>query len=110
MRIDTLERRVARIQAELAGLGPARPGNLYERFSVCGKPGCRCGRKREPIKHGPYHYLSYTFEGKSHTEFVAKSRLAEVEAEVANYRRLMELVRELVATNIELSRLRKEES
>jgi len=108
MRVDRLERRVAQIQAELAGLGPARPGNLYERYSVCGKPGCRCGRKRDPIKHGPYHYLSYTFEGKSHTEFVAKSRLAEVEAEVTNYQRLMELIKELIGVNIELSRVRKE--
>ena len=108
MRIHELERRVEQIKAELAGLGLARPGTLYERTSVCGKPGCRCVRKDRPVRHGPYHYLSYSFDGRSHTEFVAKSRLAEVQGEVANYERLTALVKELVATNIKLSKLRKE--
>ena len=53
---------------------------------MCGKPECRCVRRKDPIKHGPYHYLSYTFEGKSHTggdEFAAllpQTTLEEVQA------------------------------
>lgn len=105
-----LESEVEQIKEEIVRLGPARPGTLYQAHSMCGKPGCACGRKKKPVKHGPYHYLSYTLGGKSYTEFVSEVRLAEVQGEVANYHRLMELVKELVAKNIERSRLRKEKT
>ena len=64
MSTKTFQRSIARIKREIIELGHLRPGTLYSRYSVCGKPGCRCARKRKPLKHGPYHYLSYTFAGK----------------------------------------------
>lgn len=82
------QRSIERIKDQIAQLGPLRPGTLYTRYSVCGKPGCRCARKRKPVKHGPYHYLSCTFEGKSYTEFVPAERLQQVRTEVSNYNRL----------------------
>lgn len=100
---------IARIQREMAALGPLRPGNLYSRHSVCGKPGCRCCRAEGPVPHGPYHYLSYTFKGKSHTEFVSKRDLAEVRQQVCTYKKLRRLLERLVECNIELARLPKEE-
>jgi len=108
MNEQKLTRRIDRIKQELVGLGPLRPGTLYERHSVCGRPGCRCARKENPQKHGPYCYLSYTREGKSHTEFVSKRQVAEVKRQVARYGRLQELVKELVDCNIELCRAGKE--
>ena len=107
---NRLRRQVERLKKEIGRLGIARPGTLYQSYSVCGKAGCRCGRKTNPIKHGPYHYLSYTFKGQSHTEFVPRGQEEEVKQEVANYQRLMELVKELVAVNIERSKLRRRKS
>ena len=104
-----LKKRIDRIKEELAELGPLRPGTLYERHSVCGKPGCRCARKRNPEKHGPYSYLSYTRDGKSHTEFVSREQVPEVRSQVAEYERLMELVKELVDCNLELCQVGKEQ-
>jgi len=106
----TLLRQIARIQQALAGLGPLRPGNLYVRRSVCGKPGCRCCRPRDPVKHGPYHYLSYTLGGRSHTEFIPSDRVAAVKRQCRNYNRLAGLVKRLIETNILLSRLREEDA
>ena len=105
-----LEGEIAKVQREIAALGPLRPGTLYSRLNVCGKPGCRCCRPDNPVKHGPYHYLSYTFKGKSHTEFVSKRDLAEVTEQVRTYTTLRRLVARLVECNIELARLRKEET
>lgn len=104
-----LEGQIDRIKGEIAELGPLRPGTLYQHTSVCGKPGCRCGRKSKPERHGPYHYLSYTLQGKSHTEFVTKGRLREVKQQVRNYQRLMALVQSLVEKNLRLcKRLRRD--
>ena len=105
-----LDREITRLQKAIAALGPLRPGTLYARLNVCGRPGCRCGRAVDPVKHGPYHYLSYTFQGKSHTEFVSEKDLAEARQQVGNYRRLRELVERLVACSLERARLAKEKS
>ena len=102
-----LHRKIARIKKDLSNLGPLRPGTLYTRYSVCGKPGCRCVRKKKPIKHGPYHYLSYTFKGKSYTEFVPESQLKQVKEEVSNYNKLMSLVKSLIDNSIKRARLQK---
>ena len=103
-----LEHEIAGIQKALASLGPLRPGSLYSRYNVCGRPGCRCGRAENPVKHGPYHYLSYTFQGKSHTEFVSAKDLAKVQEQTRTYNTLRALVGRLVECNIALARLRKE--
>lgn len=104
-----LQQKIERIKRDISALGPLRPGTLYERYSVCGKPGCRCARKKQPQRHGPYHYLSYTFEGRSHTQFVPATQLRQIKKEVKNYTRFMELVKALVDTSIALSRLRRNE-
>ena len=108
MNKQELQRTIKQIQREIGRLGRLRPGTVYSRLNVCGRPGCKCGRKQDAVKHGPYHYLSYTFKGRSHTEFVRKGMLPEVEAQVRNYARLMELVESLVEANIELSRLERQ--
>ena len=107
---DQIQAKIERIQREVAALGPLRPGTLYQRLNVCGRPGCQCGRKNNPIKHGPYHYLSYTFQGKSHTEFVRKGHLTRARQQIRNYEKLMRLVKELVDCNIQLARRIKDES
>lgn len=107
MSTKSLQQTIARIKRQITELGPLRPGTLYSRYSVCGKPGCRCARKRKPLKHGPYHYLSYTFEGKSYTEFVTAEQLQEVRKEVSNYNKLVKLVRQLVANSLKLAKGQK---
>lgn len=107
MGTKTLRNKIDRLKQQIVNLGPVRPGTLYERRSVCGKTGCRCSRPKKPVRHGPYHYLSYTFEGKSYTEFVSKQRLSLVQREIDNYHKLMEKVKTLVHTSIELARLKK---
>lgn len=51
-----LQHRIAAIKAEIATLGPLRPGTLSRQYNVCGTAGCWC--KDDPDqRHGPYTRL-----------------------------------------------------
>ena len=99
-------RRIKRIKTELAALGDVRPGALSEQYNVCRTPNCRC-KADPPQKHGPYHQLSYSRGGHSRTENIRPQHLAAVEAQIANYRKLRDLIDEWIDAAIELDRLRR---
>lgn len=101
-----LSRRIENIKAALVGLGDLRPGSLSEQYNTCGGPTCRC--KTDPNqRHGPYHQLSYSRNGRSRSENVAPQDLDEVRNQLANYGRLRQLVDEWIDAGIELDRLRR---
>ena len=58
------------------------PGSISEQWNICGTQGCKCKDPNHPVKHGPYYQLSYTYRGKSRTEFVRKEFLAQVRKEI----------------------------
>jgi len=102
-----LQRRIAQIKAEIATLGPLRPGTLSRQYNVCGTPGCRC--KDDPAqRHGPYHQLSYTWHGRSRSEFVRESELVRVQEQLRTYARLRELLDQWIDAAIELARLQRQ--
>jgi hypothetical protein len=99
-----LRERIERIKAAIAALGPLRPGTLTQQYNVCGTPGCRC--KEDPAqRHGPYHQLSYTWRGRSRSEFVREQEIQQVQEQLRNYARLRALINEWVDNAIELARL-----
>ena len=104
-RIQTLERRIAKITSLLAQLGDLRIGSLSEQYNVCGRAGCRC-KASPPIKHGPYHQLSFTRKGKSSTRFVRRGELTTVKQQMRNYERLRKLVDQWITLGTELSNLK----
>lgn len=107
-RQQVLEARIATIKAALAAVGALRPGTLSAQYNVCGKPGCRC-KASPPQKHGPYYQVSFTWRGKSHSEFVRREEVAAVRQQVRTYQRLRALVDAWIAAALELSRLRRHE-
>ena len=108
-RAQVLEARIARIKIALAALGALRPGTLSAQYNVCGKPGCRC-KADPPQKHGPYYQVSFTWQGKSHSEFVRREDLATVRQQVGTYQRLRSLVDAWIATALELSQLQRHQA
>lgn len=103
-----LEARITTIKAAIMGVGALRPGTLSAQYNVCGKPGCRC-KADPPQKHGPYYQVSFTWQGKSHSEFVRRDEVAAVRRQVRNYQRLRALVDAWIAAALELSRRRRHE-
>ena len=104
-----LDAKIARIKATLAALGDLRPGTLSLQYNVCGKPACRC-KARPPRKHGPYYQVSFTWQGKSQSQFVRREDVPAVRRQLRNYQRLRSLVDHWVAVALELSRLRLTEA
>ena len=103
-RLEALERRIQRIKEEIGTLGDLRPGSLSEQYNVCGSAGCRC-KATPPVKHGPYHQVSFTFRRKSYTQFVRQEDLPVVQQQLRTYQRLRELVDLWIELAIEQSRL-----
>jgi hypothetical protein len=92
-----LRRREKRIWALLAGmakLGAMRPGTLTVQY-------------RNPTERKtPFHQLSYTHKGRSHSEYVRPESLAAVRREVETYKRFRALIEAVTELSLEASRLR----
>ena len=101
----SLESRIEALKEELTALGDLRPGSLSKQYNVCGKPECRC-KANPPRKHGPYYQLSFTWKGKSHSQFVRLENVAGVKQQLRNYRRLRRLLDRWIVLGMELSRRR----
>jgi hypothetical protein len=90
-----------RIARGLAADGELLKGCLIERFTVCGRAGCRCLKGK---KHGPYLYVS-VFDGRQSRQFyVPQSMQAEVRRWVHNAQQLAETVVTLTQLAVELIR------
>ncbi len=66
-RYETEMRRLAKQLSTEAGLVRfLASGSLVRRFTVCGKPGCRC-QAQPPQRHGPYWQWTRKVAGKTVT-------------------------------------------
>jgi hypothetical protein len=108
-KIKQLQGRITRIKKKLSQLGDLRPGTLSRQYNVCGNPSCRCKDPDDPKKHGPYYQLSYTYRGKSRTEFVRKEVVQEEKKRIRNYVIFRQLTQEWIDLSVEMARLRREQ-
>lgn len=92
-RLTQIERRIAKIKAELIALGPLRPGSLTRQY------------KDPQARSGPYYQLSYTRDMKSRTDYIPRDWVPEVRRLIRNYKRFKALTTEWVDLSIEQSRL-----
>ena len=98
--------RIVKLKNKMLDIGEMHPGSITEQYNVCGTVGCRCKDKNDPIKHGPYLHLSFTFKGKSGTKAIKKESLREFRLLTSNYRTFRKYGEELVQLNIDLVKLR----
>jgi hypothetical protein len=92
--LQIFDRQIQRIQTQLAELGPMRPGTLTRQY-----------RKPE-LQQGAYYQLSYTYQMRSHTEYVPKREVAMVRKEIAVYQRYKKLTAQWIDLALRRSRLR----
>ena len=93
---------------ELAELGPILRASLIERFTQCGKGGCKCMRGE---KHGPSFYLTVSYaKGKTQQVYVSKDLKPVAEMWVRNYHQAMTVLEEISSINLELIRLKEPEA
>jgi hypothetical protein len=103
--MKAIEKKIFKIKTQMMVMGDLRPGNLTKQFNVCGNPTCRCKDPVKPKKHGPYYNLSYSFGGKSKTQFIRPEMAKEVKAETNNYRKFKKLMQMWITLEIEKSNL-----
>ena len=91
--LQQIQKRIEQIKAELTTLDALRPGSLTRQF-------------KDPKKRrGAYYQLSYTWQMKSRTDYIAREFLPEVRRQIGAYKRLKALTTEWIALGIEHARL-----
>ena len=90
----TIERRRAKITAEIAALGLPLPGSLVERRTRCGNTGCKC-HGDPPQLHGPYLTWTRKVDNKTVTRTLDTTQADALRPLMENSRRLRELTTEL---------------
>ena len=95
-RVDDLEKRRQELSRQLAAIGEMRPGSLAERYRKCGKNNCHCARPGA-AGHGPSFSLTRQVGGKTVTRIIPRGvAVSRTRAQIAEYRRFRELVREMI--------------
>jgi len=82
---------LALAQAELAGIGPMRPGTLSQQY------------KNPAKKAGAYWQLSYTHNMRSRSRYVRPDELARIKPLLANFRRFRRLVDRCVDLSVKIA-------
>ena len=93
IRLKQIEKRIDRIQSELAKIDAMRPGSLTRQY-------------KDPKKQtGAYYQLSYTLDMRSRTEYIRKEWVSEIRRQIKQYKRYKQLNAEWVSLSIERSKL-----
>ena len=93
-RIKAIERKIAKIKKTLVEIGNMRPGSL----------------SLQPRKWGgSYGQLSYTHQGKGHTEYVPEERCKEVRRQIANYCKFRKLTQEWINLELEACQFKRKQ-
>jgi len=90
---------------QFSGLGPVLRASLIQRFTQCGRAGCKCMRGE---KHGPAYYLTVSYaKGRTRQVYVPKDLLPLAQRWVGNYHQALSVLEEISSINLELIRLRE---
>ena len=82
---------LARTQAELAQLGPMRPGSLSQQY-------------KDPVAQtGAYWQLSYTHNMRSRSRYVRPAELPRIKSLIANFKRFRALVDRCVDLSVKIA-------
>lgn len=104
--LEELEERRRGLHRQIAEVGDFRRGIISVNYRKCGKANCACAR-RGHRGHGPQYLWNTTVGRKSRAANLRLGpELEKVQQEIDNYRRFVELTKELVELNEEICHLR----
>jgi len=100
-----LTSRRRKLLQQLGGPGPVLRASLIQRFTQCGKPGCKC---MQGEKHGPAYYLTVSYaKGRTRQIYVPKDLQPLAEQWVRNYHQALSVLEEISGIDLELIRLKE---
>ncbi len=97
-KLTKIHQRISEIKQDLQTIEEMRPGSLTKQYA------------RPKEKKGSYYQISYTLNMKSHTDYVRKEFVEDLEKQVENYKKFKRLTKEWVSLAIKLSKLKIEVS
>lgn len=88
--LETLATQRKHLLAQIAGVGPMRPGSL------CSQTQSYIAKDGSQRQHGPYPLLTFKEKGKTRTVRLESAEQAELcREQIGNFRQFQDLVREL---------------
>jgi hypothetical protein len=94
------DRRLQKLQAQLADVGFALPGTINVAMNRCGKDNCAC-HACPPKLHGPYITWTRKVSGKTITRRLTPEQLERYQPWFENDRKLRQLTKELQALSLQ---------
>ena len=88
----------------LGALSHILRGSIVKQGNICGKAVCVCKRKKNPVLHGPYSYLSHRSRKAFNTIFLNKKKLSRAAKGVREYSELIDLIYRISEINFEALR------
>lgn len=88
----------------LAGLKRILRGSIVRQGNICGKAVCICKRKKNPVLHGPYNYLSHRSVKGINTIFLTKKKFSYAKKGIREYDKAIELIYRIAEINFEILR------
>jgi len=104
---DLLNKRSLLVK-RLSGLRHILRGSIVRQGNVCGKTVCICKRKKNPVLHGPYNYLSHRSRKSNNTIFLTNRKLSYAKNGVREYAEAIELIYRIAEINFEILRYHHE--
>lgn len=93
----------------LAGLKRILRGSIMKHGNICGKRVCICKRKKNPVLHGPYSYLSHRSRSGINTVFLNKTKLPLAQRGIREYDEAIDLIYRIAEINYRLLRYHYDE-
>lgn len=104
---ELLNRRKALVN-RLGGLKHILRGSIVSQGNICGKAVCRCKRKKSPILHGPYNYLSSRSRKSMNTIFLTERKLPFAKKGVREYNEAIDIIYGIAEINFNILRYHHE--
>jgi hypothetical protein len=92
--VSAVEKAIRLLKTQLANMGDMRPGTLSVQY------------RNPAAKKTPFNQISYTYKGKSRSEYVRSGNLDAVKREIQMYKRFKRTIAQLIALSIQASRMR----
>ena len=93
-----------RLAQSLGSLRRILRGSIMKHGNICGKPVCICKRKKDPVLHGPYNYLSHRSRKSINTIFLNKKKLMVAKKGIRQYDEAIELIYRIAEINFHILR------
>ena len=100
---NRLERRYRELKRSVAEIGYVFPGSIAKRFTVCGKPSCRCAADVSK-RHGPYYEWTRKLKGKTVTVKLTAEQARLCARWIKNRRAIKKILTQMQAVSVQAAK------